>query len=348
MTTTKPLIAVILGNLGSPEAPTPQAVSRYLGQFLSDQRVVDVPKWKWAPILRLIRYKRSPRVAKVYQGVWTPEGSPLIVLQRRLAAKVHQALSERFPEFEFLVESAMSYQTPSITTVASELFARRPAKFILVPMYPQYSSSTTLSVIDAFNRSYEHKNVRYTPAFDIVHHYHHRPEYIQRIANSIIDHVQERTLAQGGVAQTPAQYFSAQHKLFLSFHGVPTRFVAELEDPYQQHCEETVALVAQQLGLQPEQYQICYQSKFGKEPWILPATDESLAAHATQAQAQATVICPGFTIDCIETLEEIEIENRQHFLEHGGQAFHYIPCLNDSEQHAQLMVDLIAPRLTWL
>lgn len=344
MTTTKPLIAVILGNLGSPEAPTTEAVSRYLGQFLSDERVVDVPKWQWAPILRLIRFKRSPRVAKVYQGVWTPEGSPLIVIQRKLAIKIQQELVARYPQFDFVVESAMSYQTPSITTVTSELFARRPAKLVLVPMYPQYSSSTTLSVIDAFNRAYAHKNVRYTPAFDIVHHYHHRPEYIQRIVETIIAHVNEKTAG----AQTPAEYFSAQHKLFMSFHGVPTRFVEELEDPYQQHCEETVALVAQQLGLQPEQYQLCYQSKFGKEPWILPATDESLEAHARQAGAKATVICPGFSIDCIETLEEIEMENRDHFMEHGGTEFNYIPCLNDSDAHAQLMVELIAPRLAWL
>lgn len=366
---TKPLVYVILANLGSPEEPTAQAVSTYLRDFLSDQRVVDAnPLW-WQPLLKLIRYRRSPRVVQVYQSVWTPEGAPLIAIQERLCRKLEQALASAYPQYQLKVVSAMTYRSPNITKVAQEVFQQHPDQVIVIPMYPQFSSSTTLSVIDGFNKAFADKNVRYVPPYEIVNNYYRQPLYIQALANTIRKKVAQQAaqqMAQSSLQTNPVlsqsddsvstatyqssvapkDYFNQYNKLFISFHGIPCRFVEPLGDPYQQHCEQTVALLAQELELQPEQYQLCYQSKFGKEPWLTPATDAILEAFAkSEPQAQAMVICPGFAIDCIETLEEIEEENCEVFMNAGGKAFSYVACLNDSEAQVALMQALVAQRL---
>lgn len=345
----KPLVYVILANLGSPEAPTSSAVSVYLRDFLSDPRVVDTNHLWWKPVLKLIRLMRSPRVAKIYESVWTETGSPLIVLQEQLCRKLEVELAAIYHDYDIKVVSAMSYRQPNITKVTQEVFKAKPAKVVLIPMYPQFSSSTTMSVIDGFNRAYQDKNVRYIPPYSIINNYFRNPLYIKSLADSIRDKIKQEATTPTDETNLvePKDYFSANNKLFLSFHGIPCRFVDPLGDPYEQHCQETVELLAQELSLAPEQYQLCYQSKFGRDPWLTPATDESLEKFArSTSDAKAMVICPGFSIDCIETLEEIEEENREAFMHAGGKHFTYVPCLNDSAAHVSLMIDLIAKEIS--
>ena len=308
-----PGIAVVIVNLGTPEAPTPRAVRRYLAEFLMDRRVVSLPRWLWAPLLfGVILPLRSRRVAQKYAGIWMPEGSPLAVYTRRLAAAVQQ----RMPHAK--VVHAMRYGGPSIAGVFAQLRAERIGRVVVLPLYPQYSTTTTASVEDVVRRT------RNMPTRAIPD-YHADPAWVRAVADSVRTH-----WAANGRGE----------RLVFSFHGLPQR-VVDAGDPYATQCEASVAAIATDLGLQPTDYVLTYQSRFGRERWLEPATIDSLAALAREGVRTVDVVCPGFAVDCLETLEEIAQQNAEAFREAGGEALRYIPCLNDAPAHADALAALV-------
>lgn len=319
--------AVVLVNLGTPDEPTVGAVQRYLKQFLSDQRVVDYPAVLWQLILRgIILPFRGRRVAKLYQSIWWPEGSPLRVITERQTAALAAQLE--LTERPVLVRYAMTYGNPAIATVLDELRAQGVSKFVVIPLYPQYSATTTAAIVDQLSR-YQLAQ-RDIAQIRLVKHYHHEPLYRRALAASVQAHWQ--------------QYGQAD-KLLLSFHGIPERFV-RLGDPYAQHCRETAANLAADLGLAAEQVLVSFQSRVGKEQWLQPYTDELLQKLPTQGVQNLQVLCPAFAADCLETLEEIAEENKEVFLHAGGVSYQYIAALNDSPCHIRLFRHLVTQQLT--
>lgn len=314
-------IGILLANLGTPDEPTTPAVKRYLKQFLSDPRVIDLPRLKWQIILNaFVLPKRAPKVAEAYRGIWTEEGSPLLVISRQQQKSLQTYFNAKGKSV--VVELGMSYGNPSIESAVSRLLAEKVEKIIVLPLYPQYSSSTTASVFDAFARGLAaHKNL---VPFEFIHSYHADEGYIQALANSVT--------------------LDADETLLFSFHGIPQRY-AEEGDIYPQHCQETAELVAKQLGLPPAQWRVTFQSRFGDEVWLQPYTDETLAALPTQGVKKIAVICPGFSADCLETIEEIGEENRENFLHAGGESYRYIPALNASADHLKALAALLEKRL---
>lgn len=318
----KNTIGVLLVNLGTPSAPTSSAVKRYLKQFLSDPRVIDLPRLQWSLILNcLILPKRSPRVAKLYQSIWTDQGSPLLAIGQQQIKKLRHHFQQQ--HIDLHIELAMTYGELSMQSAVDKLITQKVQKIIVLPLYPQYSSTTTASVFDAFAAAL--KPHRAMPEIEFVHHYHDHPYYITALVNSI------------------RPILKPQELLLFSFHGIPERYQTEGDD-YANYCRQTAHLVAQQLNLTETQWNVSFQSRFGKEPWLQPYTDETLAQLA-KTHKHVTVACPGFAVDCLETLEEIAEENRNLFLQHGGESYRYIPALNDSDDHIQLLAELIKVRL---
>ncbi|WP_150539408.1 ferrochelatase [Actinobacillus vicugnae] len=314
-------IGVLLANLGTPDEPTTPAVKRYLKQFLSDPRVIDLPKFKWQLILNgIILPKRSPKVAKLYRAIWTEHGSPLLAISRQQ----QQALQHHFDQQgkNVLVELGMSYGKPSIESATNRLIQAGVSKIIVLPLYPQYSSTTTASVLDAFARGLTQQ--RKIVPFEFIHSYHNEPLYIQALANTI--------------------QLAADEKLLFSFHGIPKRYQDE-GDFYPEHCQQTAQLVAENLSLSAEQWLVTYQSRFGDEEWLQPYTDETLEKLPKQGVSKIAVICAGFSADCLETLEEIAEENKENFLNAGGQAYRYIPALNANADHIAALAKLIADKI---
>ncbi|WP_404419981.1 ferrochelatase [Marinospirillum sp.] len=323
-TTNKPPFAVMLVNLGTPEAPTPSAVRKYLAEFLWDQRVVDLARPLWWLILNGIILRFRPgRVAKNYQKVWTEEGSPLLAIGKQQQKALEQRLRDEFKE-EIPVYLAMTYGSPSMEEVGRQMRQTGAERLLVLPLYPQYSATTTAAVFDRFAASL--KPCPHLPEVRFIRDYHQHPAYIRALAQS----VRESWKEQG---QEP-------EKLVMSFHGIPQRY-AKQGDPYPQHCENTALLLAKELGLKDDQWLLTYQSRFGREPWLQPYTDFTLEALGQQQMQSVSVICPGFSADCLETLEEIEEENREIYEQAGGQNFHYIPALNASPEHLQLMYELV-------
>jgi ferrochelatase len=308
--TPPPLTAVILCNLGTPNAPTPAAVRRYLAEFLSDPRVVEIPRPIWLPILYgIILTIRPKKSAAKYQQVWldSDKGSPLLHYTKLQTAGLQARLGHQAK-----VYTAMRYGQPALPTVLSQAQAAGAQRIVILPMYPQYSGTTTASVYDSASAwSAKQRNI---PSLSIVSDFHQHPAYIAALAAQVQAHWQQHGRAE---------------KLLLSFHGVPQRTV-DLGDPYAAQCQQTAQLLATALQLQPQQWQISFQSRFGKAKWLEPATDHSLEKLATQGCSSVDVFCPGFVADCLETLEEIAMENREVFMHAGGQDFRFIPCLNDS------------------
>ena len=301
--------AVILCNLGTPDAPTPTAVRRYLAEFLSDPRVVEIPRAIWLPILYgSILTIRPRKSAAKYAQVWLGDkGSPLLHYTQLQTAGLQTRLGEHAK-----VYTAMRYGQPALPTVLSQAQAAGAERILILPMYPQYSGTTTASVYDGLAAwSVRQRRI---PSISVISDFHQHPAYIAALAAQVQAHWQ--------------QYGRAQ-KLVLSFHGVPQRTV-DLGDPYAAHCQKTAELLAAALQLQPQQWQMTFQSRFGKAKWLEPATDHSLEKLASQGCSSVDVFCPGFVADCLETLEEIAMENREIFMEAGGQDFRFIPCLNDS------------------
>lgn len=309
---------VLLVNLGTPEAPTPAAVRRYLAEFLHDHRVVDLTRWIWCPALHFIILPlRSPKVAKAYASIWMPEGSPLLVLTKRLAAGLDAAL----PGIE--VRYAMRYGQPSVASVLREMDAAGCARIVVLPLYPQYSASTSGSVHDAVMR--EVLTWRRQPDLRLLQDYHLDAGWVAAVADSVRAH-----WAANGRGD----------RLLMSFHGLPQRFV-DAGDPYAAQCAAGARAIATALGLRDDAWALTYQSRFGREPWLTPATDATLLDWGKAKAGTVDVLCPGFAVDCLETLEEIAEQNAHAYVEAGGTALRYIPALNDAPAHVAALADLL-------
>ncbi|WP_394127646.1 ferrochelatase [Vibrio hepatarius] len=307
---------VLLVNLGTPDEATAPAVKQFLSQFLHDKRVVDMTRWLWCPILHgVILPIRAPKVAKLYQSVWTEEGSPLMVYSKRQAEKLKQLV-------DMPVELGMTYGNPSLQTGVESLLAQGVEEVIVLPLYPQYSGTTTAAVSDGLTKAF--KKIPVTPSFQFIRDYHDHPTYIKALAESVKCSWQEK--GKGDY-------------LLCSYHGIPKRY-ADNGDIYPQHCQRTTELLAQELGLTSEQIGMTYQSRFGREEWLQPYTDKTLEALPTKGIKKLDIMAPAFSVDCLETLEELSEECREIFIEHGGDTFTYIPCLNDDELHLKMMAEV--------
>jgi len=303
--------AVLLCNLGTPDEPTAAAVRRYLAEFLSDPRVVEIPRLVWLPILHgIILRTRPAKSAAKYASIWTPEGSPLLLWTQKQAALLGNWLAAA--GHQVTVRHAMRYGNPSIASQLDALKAEGATRVLVLPAYPQYSATTTASVFDAVY-AWAGKT-RSIPEVRFVNHYHDDAGYIHALAARVQAHWQAHGSAE---------------KLIMSFHGVPERTL-HLGDPYHCECLKTARLLAEKLGLGQSEYTVTFQSRFGKAKWLEPYTEPTLQALAAAGTKRVDVVCPGFTGDCLETLEEIAQEARDAFLAAGGKEFHYIPCLNDS------------------
>jgi len=304
--------AVVLVNLGTPDAPTRSAVRRYLKEFLSDPRVVEIPRAIWWFILNLIILPfRSGQSAKKYASIWTREGSPLKVHTAAQAMLLRGALGER-GHSDIIVAMAMRYGSPSLPEVLDKLKADGCERIAILPAYPQYSGTTTGSIYDAV---FDHcRAVRNLPELRFIRNYHDHEGYLHALQQSVLAHWEQH---------------GRPEKLVMSFHGVPKRTLL-LGDPYHCECLKTARLLAARLKLTPEQYIVTFQSRFGKAEWLQPYTAPTVAQLARDGVKRIDVICPGFTSDCLETLEEIAMEVRHDFEQAGGREFHYIPCLNES------------------
>jgi ferrochelatase len=324
----QPRIGILLINLGTPEAPTPDAVRTYLREFLSDPRVVEIPRLAWWPILHGYVLRTRPKAsAQRYAQVWMKEGSPLKVHTERQAGLLRGYLGERAAQLPLVVTSAMRYGNPSIAERLRELRAQSCDRILLAPLYPQYSAATTATALDAAFRSF--LGARNLPEIRTVRSFHDHPGYIAALAQSVKDH-------WAHYGRSPA--------LIMSFHGMP-RATLDRGDPYHCECHKTARLLAEALGLRPDQYGVTFQSRFGRAEWLKPYTADVLAEMGRQKAERVDVICPGFVADCLETLEEIAIEGKAAFLSAGGREFHYIACLNERNDWIHALADIVAAHL---
>lgn len=324
-------IGVLLVNLGTPEAPTASAVRRYLAEFLSDHRVVEIPRLIWLPILYgIILLVRPARSARKYAGVWTAAGSPLAVHTEAQSRALSAILEARYPG-RVVVDWAMRYGARAMGDRLSALRAAGCDRLVVVPLYPQYAASTTASTSDALGTWLA--RTRHQPDVRFIKHFHRDPRYIAALAARVQAHWQ----AQG-----------RSELLVMSFHGVPRRSL-DLGDPYHCECYVTARLLAEHLQLQPTQYKVTFQSRFGRAKWLEPYTEPTLEALAHSGTQSVDVICPGFVSDCLETLEEINLEARATFLSAGGKRFSYIECLNEEATWMDALAGLVEDHAhTWL
>lgn len=318
----KKKIGVVLMNLGTPDAPTTKAVRRYLSEFLSDPRVVEIPRLVWLVILHGIILRIRPRKsARLYQAIWTPDGSPLQANMAHLTEKVRDQIQQRYPEIK--IDYAMRYGNPSIDKVLSEFHQDNVRRLLLIPLYPHYSATTIGSCIDAVFSHMKHQ--RFIPEMRFINGYADHPEYLRAIAETI-----QNTLSTTG----------AVDKVIFSFHGLPKRNFT-LGDPYSCFCYKTARLVAEKLELKEGTWQVCFQSRFGKATWLQPYLSQTLASLPGEGVKKVVVVSPGFSCDCLETLEELQVENRAVFMNAGGEEYHYVPALNDSPLQVNLIEQLI-------
>lgn len=318
-------VGVILVNLGTPEAPTVPAIRTYLAEFLSDPRVVELPKYLWWLVLNFfILPFRAKKLVLVYQSVWTSAGSPLKMIAEQQVAQVSTQLQNQSVQ----VRLAMTYGQPSIPAVLDQLMAQNIRHLIVLPLYPQYSATTTAAVFDAVVKHL--MTYRDVPAVDFIREYYQEPGYLSALKESITTFQ-----ASKGVPD----------RLIFSFHGIPQACV-EKGDPYFEQCKVTAALLADALGLSADQWQLAFQSRFGKQVWLQPYLDKLLEKLPQQGVRRVQVICPGFSADCIETLEEIAEENKEVFLSAGGEQFDYIPALNAQESHIKFLSDFLRHRIS--
>ena len=310
-------VGVLLVNLGTPDDPSTRSVRRYLAEFLWDPRVIEMPRALWWLILHgVILRVRPRRSAHAYQKIWTEHGSPLLIESRGLAAALGARLAAQFGE-RVVVDLAMSYGRPSIREALEGFRQRNVQRLIVLPLYPQYSSTTTGTVFERVTR--ELSRWRWMPELRFVNQYWERESYLAAVADSIAAHWRTH---------------GRQHLLF-SFHSIPRRYFLA-GDPYHCFCQGTARAVAGRLGLAAGDWSMGFQSRFGREEWLKPYVDGLLREYAQSGPKQVTVVCPGFATDCLETLEEIDMQNREAFLAHGGEAFDYVPCLNSSDAQADL------------
>ena len=313
-------LGVLVVNLGTPDGPDPASVRRFLAEFLWDPRVVEAPRWLWWLALNgVILRIRPSKSAHAYQQIWTPQGSPLLIYSTALARRIADHLQ---PRLNAAVALGMSYGSPSIPSALEQLRAAGARRLLVLPLYPQYSGSTTASVFDRVTS--ELQQWRWVPEFRFIGSYHDDPGYIDALAASI-----------------EAHWLSHQREhLLFSFHGVPKRYLLA-GDPYHCQCLKTARLVAQRLSLGEKDWSVSFQSQVGREEWLQPYTDQLLLQYAKSGPKRITVVCPGFATDCLETLEEIAIRNRQLFIDAGGESYDYVPCLNAEQAHAEVLANLI-------
>lgn len=314
-------LGVLLVNLGTPAAPTPSAVRKFLAEFLWDPRVVEFPRPLWWLVLHgvILRF-RPRRSAHAYQQIWTPEGSPLLLHCQALAVRIQSELQAQGRSMQ--VELGMTYGAPSIRTALQKMHGNGVRQLIVLPLYPQYSCTTTASVFDCVSATLQ--QWRWLPDLRFISGYHDDAGYIAAAAASIREHWKSH---------------ERRHLLY-SFHSEPRKYLLS-GDPYYCQCLKTARLVSEQLGLAADEWSASFQSRLGRAEWLRPYTDEQLAKFARSGPKRVTVVCPGFATDNLETLEEIAIRNRADFLQQGGEAFEYIPALNASQAHVNLLVDLI-------
>jgi ferrochelatase len=318
----RPRLGVLLVNLGTPDAPTPRAVRRYLAEFLGDPRVVEAPRalW-WLALHGVILRVRPRRSAHAYSQIWTAAGSPLLVHSSALADGLRRRLDTTFGE-RIAVELAMTYGQPSIAGGLERLRAAGVRWLLVLPLYPQYSSTTAGPVFERVSTTLS--EWRWLPELRFVTQYCDEPAYVETIATSI-----ERHWAT-----------HARNHLVFSFHSIPKRYLLA-GDPYHCQCQATARRIATRLGLEPGAWSVVFQSRFGREEWLQPYADATLRRYAQEGPRALTVVCPGFATDCLETLEEIAMANRDAFLAAGGLEFDYVPCLNESDSHVGLLEQLV-------
>jgi len=332
-----PRVGVLLVNLGTPDAPTASAVRRYLAQFLTDTRVIEIPAWLWKPILYgVILLVRPAASARKYSAIWTKDGSPLLVHSIKQRSLLLGYLGQRlkaagFPADLCPVEIGMRYGNPSVGDALDKLRAAHCERILVVPLYPQYAASTTASAFDAVAARLLH--MRRIPGLRFIETFHADAGYIKALAQNVNDYWMKN---------------GRPDKLLLSFHGVPRRTL-ELGDPYHCHCQKTGRLLAQELGLASDQWSLAFQSRFGKAEWLKPYTVEVVASLGAAKVRRVDVVCPGFVSDCLETLEEIGMEVRDTFVKAGGGEYHAIPCLNEHPRWIAALSDLAWRNLAgWL
>ena len=314
---------ILVTNLGTPDAPTPGAVRRYLAEFLSDPRVVEVPRLVWWAILHgVILRIRPKRSAAAYKKIWTVEGSPLLVIAKRQTMALQEILTQRHAG-RINVALGMRYGNPSIRDGLERLRTAGVRRVLVLPLYPQYSATTTGSTFDAISDVL--RTWRWLPELRFISHYHDHPLYIRALALSIRSFWQEHGPAE---------------RLLFSFHGIPKRYF-DAGDPYYCECQKTARLVAEELELPQDRWAVAFQSRLGREEWLTPYADHLIREWASTGTSSLEVLCPGFSADCLETLEEMAIQNRELFLSAGGSSFHYIPALNDDPHHIDALVDLV-------
>jgi protoporphyrin/coproporphyrin ferrochelatase len=320
-------IGILLAQLGTPDEPTTPAVRRYLREFLSDRRVVDLnPALWWAVLNGVILRTRPAQSAALYRKVWTPEGSPLLVITKAQAAGLQRALDTGGAEVR--VEVAMRYGNPSTASAVDALTAWGAERILLFPMYPQYSAATTGSTYDALFAALPRR--RFVPALRVVAPYFDHAAYVAALAE--------------GARETLSSLASPPEKIILSFHGIPQRY-ADLGDPYPAHCFATARALAEAMGWSDDDYLVTFQSRFGREPWLQPYTDETFARLGREGLRSIAVICPGFTTDCLETIDEIGSLGQEQFAEAGGGTLHLVPCLNDSSRWIDALASIARDEL---
>lgn len=318
-----PRLGVLIANLGTPDAPTTPALRKYLAQFLADPRVIELPRIVWRAILHGIVLRTRPKKsAAAYREVWSDGGSPLLVTGREQTRGIGERLAERL-EGPVAVELAMRYGQPSMAEGLQKLRDQGAERLVVLPMYPQYSGSTTASTFDALAE--ELKQWRWIPELRFIGQYHDDERYIRCLADSIREHWEEHGRGE---------------RLLFSFHGTPKRYLLN-GDPYHCQCLKTARLVAEELELTRDAWMVSFQSRFGNEEWLKPYTDETVKEFGKSGMKTLDVICPGFSADCLETLEEIEGENAEYFEENGGESLRYIRCLNDRSDHLDMLTELL-------
>lgn len=316
-------IGVLLVNLGTPDAPDTPSVRRYLKEFLGDPRVVETPRLIWWFVLNgFILNTRPRKSAEAYRSVWEDEGSPLLTISRRQEAALQKALNERFGA-PVKVELAMRYGNPSVADGLARLKDAGARRILVLPLYPQYSATTTASTFDAVTQ--ELQTWRWVPEMRFVNQYHDDPGYISALSAQISESFDA---------------FGQPEKLLFSFHGIPKQYFME-GDPYHCQCHKTARLTADALGLKDEDWELTFQSRVGPREWLKPYTDHTLKDWGKKGVKSVSVACPGFSADCLETLEEIAVENRDYYLEAGGEDYRYIPALNDTPEHIDALVSLV-------
>ena len=316
-------IGVMLVNLGTPDDTSVKSVRRYLDEFLSDPRVVEFPRFLWWLVMQVFILRFRPgKVAKAYKTVWRKDGSPLLVYSQAQAEALQIVLDGHFPE-RYKVSLAMRYGKPAIKDVMEEFRQQHCRYLLVIPMFPQYSATTTASVFDEVTRIL--KSWRMLPQMHMPMHYHDKPAYIDALAESI-----ETSWQENGRSQ----------QLLMSFHGLPQRY-HKAGDPYYCECMKTARLLADRLGLEDSAWQAVFQSRFGREPWLQPYLDKTLMSLPESGVRSVDVVCPGFAADCLETLEEVAEQNNEIFVKAGGERFHYVPALNDQAGHIKMLADIV-------